>query len=279
MKVFRKPVRILLPLVVSMLLLGWLLSRLEEALTYHPSPYTGLTPAGWGIEYEELRLRTPDGQTLHGWWCPQREETAPRLLFFHGNAGNREHRLENVAALWRAGISVLIFDYRGYGGSSGKPSEDGLLADGLTAYDWLAARQPGAPVALFGRSLGGAVAAAVALRRPAAGLILESTFTSAADMAQKMLPFPGVRRITRARYDVLAAVRALTMPLLVIHGTADELVPFAMGERLFDAAAAERKQFRAVPGGRHNDTYLRAGKEYLSWIDEFLKNLPPRPPE
>ena len=256
--------------VLGTLLIGWLVSRLEQSMTYHPTPLAGISPDRLGLPYRDLRLKTEDGETLQGWWMPRPEPDAPVLLFFHGNAGNREDRLHNLAGLWQAGISVLIFDYRGYGGSTGSPSEPGLVADGLAAFDWLADQVAPAPVVLFGRSLGGAVAAAVAGRRPAKGLILESTFTSARDMAGRVLPLPGVHLIVRARYDALAAVRDLRLPLLVIHGTADEIVPFAMGRRIFESAASPAKQFRQVPGGRHNDTYLVAGDAYYGWLRELL---------
>lgn len=256
--------------MVGTLLVGWLISRLEQTMTYHPTPLAGFSPQGMGLPYSDVRLATSDGETLQGWWIPRPEAQAPVLLFFHGNAGNREGRLHNLAGLWQAGIAVLIFDYRGYGGSTGTPSEAGLLADGLAAYDWLKTKVGSRPVTLFGRSLGGAVAAAVALQRPARGLILESTFTSAREMAGRMLPLPGIHLILRARYDSLAAVEDLRMPLLVIHGTADELVPFGMGRRIFEAAVAPDKQFREVPGGRHNDTYLVAGEAYYGWLREFM---------
>lgn len=256
--------------VLGTLLVGWLVSRLEAAMTYHPTPLAGISPQRMGLPHQNVRFATSDGETLQGWWIPRPEAGAPVLLFFHGNAGNREDRLHNLAGLWQAGIAVLIFDYRGYGGSTGTPSEAGLLADGLAAYDWLNAKVGSRPVTLFGRSLGGAVAAAVALQRPARGLILESTFTSAREMAGRVLPLPGIHLIVRAKYDALAAVGALHMPLLVIHGTADEVVPFAMGRRIFESAASQEKRFREVPGGRHNDTYSVAGEAYYDWLREFL---------
>lgn len=256
--------------VLGTLLIGWLFSRLEQAMTYHPTALTGILPERFGLAHQDLRLQTTDGETIQGWWIPRPEPDAPVMLFFHGNAGNREGRLHNLAGLWRAGISVLIFDYRGYGGSTGTPSEAGLIADGLAAFDWLAARVAPRPVTLFGRSLGGAVAAMVARERPAGGLILESTFTSAREMAGRMLPLPGIHLILRASYDSLAAVRELELPLLVIHGTADDLIPFEMGRRIFEQAASPQKQFREVPGGRHNDTYLLAGDAYYDWLRDFM---------
>ncbi|MDH5753556.1 MAG: alpha/beta hydrolase, partial [Deltaproteobacteria bacterium] len=210
-----------------------------------------------------------------GWWLPRPEPEAPRLVFFHGNAGTREQRIHNLAGLWRAGISVLIFDYRGYGDSTGRPSEAGLISDGLTAFDWLASRGQG-PIALFGRSLGGAVAAQVARRRPVAALVLESTFTSVPDMASKVLPFPGIRWLVHTRLNTLEAVKELEKPLLIIHGQSDELIPFVMGQTLYNGSISPQKQFFPVPNGQHNDTYLVAGEKYFQTLSGFLHNLPSR---
>ncbi len=273
----------LIILLLGALLIGWALLRLERGMIYHPTPLSGVDPAQFGLPCENVEIATADGERLQAWWCPRPEQDRPLLLFFHGNAGNREDRLHNLAGLWSAGFSVLIFDYRGYGGSSGTPSEKGLLADGIAAHDWLWNKRKkgeGRPLLFFGRSLGGAVAAGVAAaaaaefpERQPAGLILESTFTSAPEMARRVLPIPGVEKVVRSKFDALAAVRALRLPLLVIHGTADELVPFEMGKRLFDEAGTARKELRAVAGGRHNDTYTVAGPEYYQWLREFAGSL------
>ena len=245
-------------------------------MLYHPTALAGATPGEFGLPYETLRISTADGERLEAWFCPRPEQEGPVLLFFHGNAGNREDRLHNVAGLWRAGISVLIFDYRGYGGSTGAPSEAGLLADGLAAFDWLEARVRPRGIVLFGRSLGGAVAARVALQRPARALILESTFTSVPEMARRVLPLPGIHLLARSRFDALGAVRELALPLLVIHGTRDELVPFEMGKRIYEASVSANKQFHPVEGGSHNDTYFLAGAAYYEWLNAFLASLDAR---
>ena len=257
-------------LALVAIMFTFLLSRLERAMLYHPTPLGSMTPAQAGIPFQSIQLSTSDGETLGGWWLPRPEPEAPRLVFFHGNAGNREHRIHNLAGLWHAGISVLIFDYRGYAESTGTPGEAGLIQDGLAAYDWVAA-QGGGPVALFGRSLGGAVAAQVAARRPAAALVLESTFTSVPDMAGRMFPLPGIRWVVHTRLDTRKAVSGLTVPLLVIHGQSDDLIPFVMGQTLFNAATTPDKQFFAIPGGGHNDTYLAAGEDYFRRLSQFLK--------
>ena len=258
-------------------MLSWLLARLETYQLYYPTPLRGETPDRWGLPYEDVRIDSGSA-VLQAWWVPRPEPEAPLLLFLHGNAGNREDRLHNVQGLWRAGSSVLIVDYRGYGGSTGAPSEQGLLADGLASFDWLAARHPGRPIAIFGRSLGAAVAAHVAANRPAAGLILESAFTSAPDLAERLYPVPGLRHLVRSRYDTLSSLRTLKIPLLLIHGTRDELVPFDMGRTLFEASPSPDKAFHAVKDGRHNDTYLLAGEEYWRWIKDFLERIRRGPP-
>jgi len=256
--------------------LSWIVARFETQQLYYPTPLRGETPAQWGLPFEDVRIETDDGVTLQAWWIARSEPEAPLLLFLHGNAGNREDRLHNLRGLWRAGISVLIVDYRGYGGSGGTPTEDGLYRDGRAAFDWLAERNPGRLPALFGRSLGAAVAARVAGERPVSALILESPFTSAPDMAERIFPVPGIRRFVRSRFDTRAAVRKIAPPLLVIHGTDDEIVPFDMGRAVFDAAASADKTLHAVPGGHHNDTYLVAGDAYWGWVRSFLA-APPKP--
>jgi uncharacterized protein len=265
-------------LVLAVLGLRWL----EPHLIYFPTGPVTQTPAALGIAFQDVTIPTEDGERLRAWWIPAEDgpppadggaPRTPALLFFHGNAGSREHRLHNLLGLHRLGVPVLIFDYRGYAGSSGTPSEAGLYRDGEAAFDWLRGHVGDRPIVLFGRSLGGAVAARVALGRPAAGLILESTFTTAREMARRVLPLPGIGYLMGSRYDVLEAVRRLSMPLLFIHGEGDEVVPFAMGQRLFAEARVPRKTFHAVPGGHHNDTYERAGDAYWEWIREFLESL------
>jgi uncharacterized protein len=250
---------------------------LEPHLIYFPGGPVQHTPAEAGLAFQAVEIPTADGETLRAWWIPGAPvpggAALPVLLFCHGNAGSREQRLHNLQGLQRLGVSVLIFDYRGYGGSTGTPSEDGLARDADAALDWLRGQAGARPIVYFGRSLGGAVAAALALRHPPAGLILESTFTSAREMAGRVLPLPGVRYLMRSRYDALAAVGALRVPLLLIHGEADEVVPFAMGRRLYEAAASPAKAFHAVPGGHHNDTYLLAGPAYWDWLREFLRGV------
>ena len=272
----RQVIVALLSVLAGAVLVVAAMRLLEPRMIYFPGPAPALTPAAAGLAFEEAAFPTADGETLRGWWIPAADPRAPVVLFFHGNAGTREHRIEILQGFHRAGLGVFIFDYRGYGGSTGRPSEAGLLLDGEAAFDWLRGNTGDAPIVFYGHSLGGAVAAVTALRRPAAGLILESVFTSVPDMAIRVVPLPFVRYVVKTRFDTRAALGALTQPLLLIHGDADEVVPFSMGRRLFEASAAPDKTFRAVPGSGHNDVFVVGGEEYWGWISEFAWQRIPR---
>jgi fermentation-respiration switch protein FrsA (DUF1100 family) len=212
---------------------------------------------------------------LHAWFFPHPKPLAT-FLFCHGNAGNVSHRLENVAYLLQTGFQVLLFDYRGYGHSSGRPSEQGLYRDAATAWRHMVERADtaGAPRISFGRSLGGAVAMHLATRAGADALILESTFTSIHTLARLVFPLP--LPVLPVKYDSLSRVGQLKMPLLVIHGERDRLIPFAEGQALFEAAP-EPKAWYLVPGAGHNDTYRVGGDAYLHQLAAFVANLPGRP--
>jgi fermentation-respiration switch protein FrsA (DUF1100 family) len=186
----------------------------------------------------------------------------------HGNGGNLTHRSFPARAIREAGSSVLLLDYRGYGRSGGTPSEDGLYQDAEAAWDWMV--QQGLPIVIHGESLGTAVAVHLAVHRPCKGLVLEMPFTSAADMAKRLVSFAGPL-VVRA-YPTLSRVGKLRAPLLVIHGTDDDLVPFEMGQRVYDAAA-QPKQFWAVEGAGHNDLVLVARDEYSKRLSAFYESL------
>jgi fermentation-respiration switch protein FrsA (DUF1100 family) len=199
------------------------------------------------------------------------------VLVCHGNAGNISHRLERARLMQqRLGASVLLFDYRGYGRSSGSPDEEGTYRDARAAYRHLVDDKGIAAerLLLFGESLGAAVAVQLALEKPAAALVLESAFTSIPDMARAAYPFlPPVGALIRTRYETLAKVPRLRVPLLVLHGERDEIVPFDQGRRVFEAAP-EPKRFFAIPGAGHNDTYLSGGEPYWRAFEDFLLSLP-----
>jgi uncharacterized protein len=269
----KKLARAVLRILVLLAVVGALLLLFEKRLIYFPTAALEATPAGLGLAHEELSLRAADGVRLHGWFLPVKDSRGS-VVVCHGNAGNVSHRLDRALFLQsRLQLSVLLFDYRGYGRSEGSPDEAGTYRDARAAYGWL--REHGqAPdrIVIFGESLGAAVALELALDAPARALVLESPFTSIPDMARAAYPFLPVWPLVRTRYDNLSKVGRLRMPLLVLHGDRDTLVPFAQARRLFEAAP-EPKRFFAIPGASHNDTYIVGGEPYWRAIAEFLDGL------
>ena len=225
-------------------------TALERGLIYHPSRTIEGTPAAIGLAYEDVEVTTEDGVEIHGWLVPGPGNGT--LLYCHGNAGNISHRLSKIEAFHnRLGLSVLIFDYRGYGKSEGVPSEAGTYADARAMNTWLRERDSG-PVVYFGESLGAAVATRLATEDPPAALVLEAPFASVQAMASATVP--GAGWLFRTRYDTLGIVGRAGAPVLVLHGDADEVVPHRQGRAVFDAAL-EPKTFVTIPGARHNDAH------------------------
>jgi uncharacterized protein len=243
---------------------------LENSLIYFPVVY----PAGdWkpgGLTFEDAWFAAPDGTRLHGWYVPCPNARAA-VLFCHGNGGNLSHRVDTLKMLHRhSGVSVLIFDYRGYGRSEGNPNEAGCLADARAARAWLAAREkiPEAKVVMMGESLGGAVAVDLAARDGARALILESTFSSLPEVAALHYPFLPVRWLMRTRFDSASKIGSYHGPLLQAHGDADTIVPSPFGRRLFEAAN-QPKKFLLLRGHDHNDPMPAA---FYDAVAELLKN-------
>ena len=233
------------------------LLMLENYLIFHPlrASQDWLPPPNERVE--DVELSTTDGVMIHAWWCPTEhwEPSLGALLTCHGNAGNLSHRGAGVEHWQRyLGLSVLIFDYPGYGRSQGSPSEAGCYAAADAAYDWLVNKLGVAPqkILIDGGSLGGAVAVDLASRRPHRALVLRSTFTSIADMAQRQFPWLPARWLVRNRFDSLAKIGKCTKPIFIAHGTADSLIPFSQSKRLFDAAG-QPKHFFPLAGADHND--------------------------
>jgi uncharacterized protein len=271
---WRGAVRSVLRILVLLLVMGGLLLLLEKRLIYFPMRAHDVTPADLGLAHEELSLRTEDGVQLHGWFLPVKESRFT-VLVFHGNAGNVSHRLDRALLMQsRLKADVLLFDYRGFGSSEGSPDEEGTYRDARAAYRWLIARGV-APqrIVLFGESLGSAVALQLALEVEARALVLEPPFASIPEMARAVYPFLPLWPFVRTHYDNVAKVGRLRMPLLVLHGNQDEVVPFAQGRRVFDEAP-EPKTFFAIPGASHNDTYLVGGDSYWQAFRAFLEGLP-----
>jgi hypothetical protein len=248
-----------------------LMLALESSFLYFPSRTLDMQPRDYGLDADEVRLVATDGVRLHGWWLRGRGERA--LVWFHGNAGNISHRLDNAKRLIdRFGLDILLVDYRGYGLSEGKPDEPGLYRDGLAMYEE-AARRGFAPhrIVLFGRSLGAAVAVEVALQKPHGALILETPFLSVPAMARVHYPLVPAALI-RSRFDIEAKIASVEGPTLILHGDRDEIVPLAQARRIFELAR-QPKRFHLIRGAGHNDTYIVGGEEYFRVWEKFLKGL------
>ena len=257
-------------LVVALLGLVW---SQQRRLIYFPWP--GRVPAAASVlaGSQEVVFETEDGLRLGGWFLPAPGGgRGPAVLVCNGNAGNRALRAPLAAALSRAGLSVLLFDYRGYAGNPGRPSEDGLAADARAAQAWLAARPEVDParIAYLGESLGAAVALRLAVERPPAALVLRSPFTSLADVGRLHYPWLPVRLLLTDRYASAARVARLTAPLLVVAGERDGIVPATLSRRLYDAASVP-KRFVLVPGADHNDAALLDGRQTVGEIVGFLE--------
>jgi uncharacterized protein len=228
---------------------------------YHPSQIDG--------PLEDLFFDSTDGLRLHGWFFTGKRKDRT-LLYLHGNAGNIGDRIDKARFLQRIGWNVFAFDYRGYGMSQGSPSIEGVLDDGRAAMRFLTDKIgiPNDQIILFGESLGGAMAVEIAAEEPVAAVILESTFTSLRELSQAVYRFLP-EAATPDAYHSNDLIRRSKAPVLVIHGSEDEIVPFSMGKRLFESAP-HPKRFFGVAGAHHNDVYEVAGKDYLKEIEEFL---------
>lgn len=251
---------------------------IQGRLIYFPDRNVYTTPQARGLAFESVRLHTDDGVELDAWFVPA-ERRRGVLLFCHGNAGNISHRLESLAVFHELGLSTLIFDYRGYGRSTGASSEEGTYRDAAAAWLYLV-KDRGVPpdqIVLFGRSLGAAVATWLATQHKPAALIVESGFTSVPALAAEVYPWLPVHWLARFRYNNLDRIAQLDVPVLVVHSREDEIIPYLHGRRLFDAARG-RKQLLEIRGG-HNDGFLVSGTEYSNGLDRFLSEVlgKPRP--
>ncbi len=241
----------------------------QSKYVYFPARELGLTPAAAGLAYEDIEIRTSDGETIHGWFIPHPQARAT-LMFCHGNAGNIANRIDSIWRFHDLGMNVCIFDYRGYGRSTGTPSEEGTYRDAEAVWNWLTGTRGVAAngVAVFGESLGGAVAAWVAEHKQPGALILESTFTSVPDAAARLYPFLPVRWLCRIRYNTLARMPGIGCPVLVAHSADDEMIPFEHGQKLFQAAH-EPKVFLTMRG-THNNGREETGRAYDEDLNAFL---------
>jgi fermentation-respiration switch protein FrsA (DUF1100 family) len=252
-----------------------LIWTMQRRLMYFPT--SGVpTPNEMGLtDVEPVTFETTDGLRLSGWFVAA-PGTSPRVtvVVFNGNAGNRGHRGPLAAALHRNGLQVLLTDYRGYGGNPGTPTESGLAADSRAARAYLAGRRDvdRSRIVYFGESLGTAVAVDLAVEHPPAALVLRSPFTSMADVGQHHYPFLPVRLLLRDRFAAIDQIQRIRVPLLIIAGGGDKIVPVEHSRRLYDAAAAP-KTLLVFPDADHNDDELLAGDEMIGAIVGFLLPL------
>ena len=237
-----------------------------------PSREIRATPADLGLAFEAVQLTTADGETLEGWFIPA-PGARGTLLYLHGNGGNIAHRLDPIAVFHRLGLDILIFDYRGYGGSTGTPTEQGTYQDALAAWNYLTQERGVVPgrIVLFGESLGGSIAAWLAAQRPPAALILYASFISLPEIAQDLYPIFPARWLARYHYDTRAALRTVDSPVLILHSPADEIVPFRHGQALL-SAAPEPKRLVELRGG-HNDALLISRDVYGQEVNALLQGL------
>ena len=249
------------------------MSLLDQFFVYYPEPWQGRDWATLsGLPLEDVWLQSADGVRLFGWYVETKADR-PVMLWCHGNAGNIIHRLENLKYLYQMGLSVFLFDYRGYGKSQAvRPSEEGLYQDAVGAYDYLTRIRKIRPerICIFGRSLGAAVAGDLATQRPASALILESSFPSIEAVAKFHYRGLPVHMLLGAEFRLIDRLPQLSLPKLIIHGDKDDIIPVELGRQVFEGAKPP-KDWYVIPGADHNNTYEVGGGAYFRRLDEFIK--------
>jgi fermentation-respiration switch protein FrsA (DUF1100 family) len=266
-----KGIYLLLFIVIFIITFSIFYKTIEGWFVFAPQKRLDYLPADFGLKYRDIYLDTRDGEKLHGWFFYQYKDK-PVILFCHGNAGNISHRLEYISMLLDIGVNIFIFDYRGYGNSSGRPTEEGIYTDALCAYDFLVKEEKINPndIILLGRSLGVAAVLEVAQNRKAHAIIIENGFLSVRHMARHMGIFRLVAPLLPENYNSLEKIRYISIPKLIMWSENDEVVPPVMGRQLFEAAS-EPKYFYEIKGAGHNDTNIVGGKEYQNTISEFIR--------
>jgi fermentation-respiration switch protein FrsA (DUF1100 family) len=252
--------------------LGVMLYIMQPTFLYNPVREVPYTPEELDLDFENVVFETGDGLRLNGWYIPA-ENAELTVLFCHGNGGNIMHRLDSVNIFYNLGLSCFIFDYRGYGNSEGKPTEDGTYLDVMSAYKWLTGEKkiPPDEIIIFGRSLGGSIAAHLASKVKAKSLIIESCFTSYADIGSKFYPYMPVRWFARFNYSTIDYIKEVRCPVMIIHSRRDDVVPFEFGLELYEGAN-EPKEFVEIFGS-HNDGFLVSSEIYTKAWRKWLKFL------
>ena len=274
--------------------LGVILYFMQPTFLYGPVREVPYTPDELGLDFESVVFKSADGSQLSGWYIPAPLEvrtkaasvqpgdsllTGPAenseltVLFCHGNGGNMMHRLDSINFFYNLGLNCFIFDYRGYGNSQGKPSEEGTYLDAQAAYKWLTEEKKVSPdkIIVFGRSLGGSIAAQLTSKVEAKALVIESTFTSYVDIGRKFYPYMPVRWFAKFSYRTVDYIKEVKSPVMIIQSRNDEVVPFEFGLELYEAAN-EPKEFIEIFGS-HNDGFLVSGETYKKAWTNWLKFL------
>jgi uncharacterized protein len=259
--------------IVAMLLLIWLVRRVEPRLAFFPYKGEDVTPQSVGVDYTASTIVTSDGERLRVWHLPRTDAIA-RVVYFHGNGGNLSLWTEVLTGLWQHGFDVTAVDYRGYGVSTGNPSEQGLYRDVDATLTFVHEQPPrdGSPLIYWGRSLGSAMAAYAAARRPADGVILEAAFPSVRAVLETNPLFWALSWVASYRFPTAEWMSSVKQPTLLLHGDRDSVIPYRLGRRLYDTLPGP-KTFVTIPGGDHNEPVPTDPEPYWQAIRTFVENL------
>ncbi|AQT70010.1 Esterase/lipase [Anaerohalosphaera lusitana] len=270
----------LLPLIILLAysIIGWTIYFIQPSLLYQPKRTVLYDPSDIGLAFENVTLNSTAGCKLSAWFVPA-VNARLTVLLCHANAGNISHRLDTVKIFHDLGINCMLFDYQGYGLSQGSPTEQGTYDDARSAWNWLT-RIKGIPensIILFGRSLGGCIAAQLASSVHPAGLVVESAFTSYIEIGKHYYPFMPVKLFAEYRYPTADYIRRIDCPLLIMHSKADKVVPYEMGLKLHDIAH-EPKEFARIYGS-HNEGFLHSGSRYIDIWDNWIRRIATSTPD
>ncbi|MDH3890863.1 MAG: alpha/beta hydrolase [candidate division Zixibacteria bacterium] len=251
----------------------------QDRMVFFPSREMETTPAEIGLVFDDVFIEVTDSVQVHAWYVPapdgnsgSNNSHAPTVLFFHGNGGNISHRLPTVDLVVGLGANIMLVDYRGYGRSGGVPSEQNMYADALACYRWLTDTKetPSEQIMIFGRSLGGAVAIQLATQVECAGLIVESSFTSAKAMGNLMFPYFPVGLLLKHKFASIDKIKSVNCPLLVTHSKEDDMIPFQMGLALYEKGMGPKRVVEIE--GLHNDRHYMQAESYRECIENILIN-------
>ena len=266
-------VEIFVVLFIIYSILGWSLFFMQSTFVYKPTRDIYYTPEELSLNFEDIVFKTKEDLLLNGWYVPA-DNSRFTVLFCHGNGGNIMHRLDSINFFNNLGLSCFIFDYRGYGKSQGKPTEDGTYLDAMAAYQWLVEEKniPAENIIIFGRSLGASIAANLASKIKSRSLVMESTFTSYVDVGKKFYPYMPIRLFARFKYRTIDYLKEVHCPVMIVHSRDDEIMPFEFALKLYQAAN-EPSEFVEI-FGNHNDGFIMSDEIYKKawnkWL-EFLK--------